>query len=107
MNGARSRIRAALNRPGRTEGVRKIAERFGVNPGTVQKISRPFEGAFPPHEKIGRAMLGSARPSAGRPLGGPDGQVPARWFSARALAGRGALSLHRSIYRYSSYFSAK
>ena len=39
------RIRSALNAPGRTEGVRKIAERFGVNPGTVQRISRPFEDA--------------------------------------------------------------
>ena len=39
------RIRAALNEPGRTEGVRKIAARFGVDPGTVQRISRPFEGA--------------------------------------------------------------
>ena len=38
-------IREALSKPGRTEGVRKIAERFGVNPGTVQRISRPFEGA--------------------------------------------------------------
>jgi DNA invertase Pin-like site-specific DNA recombinase len=38
-------IREALRQPGRTEGVRKIAERFGVNPGTVQRISRPFEGA--------------------------------------------------------------
>jgi hypothetical protein len=38
------RIRAALDKPGRTEGVRKIASRFGVNPGTVQRISRPFEG---------------------------------------------------------------
>jgi DNA invertase Pin-like site-specific DNA recombinase len=36
-------IRAALNKPGRTEGVRKIAARFGVDPGTVQRISRPFE----------------------------------------------------------------
>jgi DNA invertase Pin-like site-specific DNA recombinase len=39
------RIREALNAPGRTEGVRKIAIRFGVNPGTVQRISRPFEPA--------------------------------------------------------------
>jgi DNA invertase Pin-like site-specific DNA recombinase len=39
------RIREALNKPGRTEGVRKIAERFGVDPGTVQRISRPFVGA--------------------------------------------------------------
>jgi hypothetical protein len=38
-------IRAALNRPGRTEGVRKIATRFGVDRGTVQRISRPFDGA--------------------------------------------------------------
>jgi DNA invertase Pin-like site-specific DNA recombinase len=38
-------IREALKRPGRTEGVRKIAARFGVDPGTVQRISRPFEGA--------------------------------------------------------------
>ena len=40
-----SRIPAALNKPGRTEGVRKIAAQFGVDPGTVQRISRPFEGA--------------------------------------------------------------
>ena len=39
------RIREALNKPGRTEGVRKIAARFGVDPSTVQRISRPFEGA--------------------------------------------------------------
>jgi DNA invertase Pin-like site-specific DNA recombinase len=38
-------IRAALNKPGRTEGVRKIAARFGVDPGTVQRISRPFEAS--------------------------------------------------------------
>jgi hypothetical protein len=35
-------IRKALNEPGRP-GVRVIAERFGVAPGTVQRISRPFE----------------------------------------------------------------
>ena len=39
------RILAALNKPGRTEGVRKIAARFGVDPSTVQRISRPFAGA--------------------------------------------------------------
>ena len=39
-----TRILAALKAPGRTEGVRKIAKRFGVDPGTVQRISRPFEG---------------------------------------------------------------
>ena len=38
-------IRAALDKPGRTEGVRKIAARFGVDPGTVQRISRPFDEA--------------------------------------------------------------
>jgi DNA invertase Pin-like site-specific DNA recombinase len=32
-------IRAAPGRP----GVRKIAERFGVDPSTVQRISRPFD----------------------------------------------------------------
>jgi DNA invertase Pin-like site-specific DNA recombinase len=37
-----SRIKAALAKPGRP-GVRKIAERFGVDPGTVQRISRPLE----------------------------------------------------------------
>jgi DNA invertase Pin-like site-specific DNA recombinase len=35
------RIRKALATPGRP-GVRKIAEQFGVDPGTVQRISRPF-----------------------------------------------------------------
>jgi DNA invertase Pin-like site-specific DNA recombinase len=34
-------IRSALRAPGRKEGVRKIAARFGVDPGTVQRISRP------------------------------------------------------------------
>jgi ABC transporter substrate binding protein len=36
------RIRGALATPGRP-GVRVIAKQFGVNPGTVQRISRPFE----------------------------------------------------------------
>jgi DNA invertase Pin-like site-specific DNA recombinase len=39
------RIRDALNSPQRTEGVRKIAARFGVDPGTVQRISRPFDAS--------------------------------------------------------------
>jgi hypothetical protein len=39
------RIRAALKAPGRTEGVRQIARRFGVNPGTVQRISRPLDSS--------------------------------------------------------------
>ena len=38
------RIREALANPGRP-GIRVIAERFGVNPSTVQRISRPFDGA--------------------------------------------------------------
>jgi DNA invertase Pin-like site-specific DNA recombinase len=38
------RIHEALKAPGRTEGVRKIAARFGVAVGTVQRISRPFVG---------------------------------------------------------------
>jgi len=36
-----ARIRKTLATPGRP-GVRKIAEQFGVDPGTVQRISRPF-----------------------------------------------------------------
>jgi DNA invertase Pin-like site-specific DNA recombinase len=36
-------IREALATPGRP-GIRVIAERFGVNPSTVQRISRPFDG---------------------------------------------------------------
>jgi DNA invertase Pin-like site-specific DNA recombinase len=39
-----ARILAALTAPGRTEGVRKIAKRFGIDPSTVQRISRPFGG---------------------------------------------------------------
>src|SRR6516225_3052809 len=34
------RIREALKAPDRTEGVRKIAARFGVNASTVQRINR-------------------------------------------------------------------
>ena len=41
--GLETRIRAALNEPGRTKGVRKIAEEFGISPSTVQAISRPLE----------------------------------------------------------------
>ena len=38
------RILDALNKPGRTEGVRKIAARFGVDPSTVERISNsPFD----------------------------------------------------------------
>jgi hypothetical protein len=36
------RLREALATPG-GPGVRRIAARFGVNPGTVQRISRPFD----------------------------------------------------------------
>ena len=39
------RILAALKAPNRKEGVRKIAARFGVDPSTVQRISRPFDDA--------------------------------------------------------------
>ena len=46
----KERIQKALKAPGRTEGVRVIAERFGVNPSTVQTISmelagRPFDAS--------------------------------------------------------------
>src|SRR5882762_7488282 len=37
-------IRVALAQPGRP-GVRKIAVQFGVDPGTVQRISRPLKSA--------------------------------------------------------------
>jgi DNA invertase Pin-like site-specific DNA recombinase len=47
------RIREALNKPGRTEGVRKIAKRFGLNPGTVQRISASPFGAS---EAVGANM---------------------------------------------------
>jgi DNA invertase Pin-like site-specific DNA recombinase len=40
-----ARILAALRAPGRIEGVRRIAKRFGVDPATVQRISRPLGGA--------------------------------------------------------------
>jgi DNA invertase Pin-like site-specific DNA recombinase len=38
------RIREALATPGRP-GVRVIAKQFGVDPGTVQRVSHPFAGA--------------------------------------------------------------
>ena len=37
-------IKKALSEPGRP-GVREIAKRFKVNPGTVQRISRPFDAS--------------------------------------------------------------
>jgi transposase-like protein len=44
-------IHEALNKPGRTEGVRRIAERFGVNAGTVFSGSAALSPtqAAPPH----------------------------------------------------------
>ena len=54
-----NRIREALNEPRRTDGVRKIADRFGVNPGRVQRISRPFEASV--------GALGSAEPCLALP----------------------------------------
>jgi hypothetical protein len=39
------RIRAAVDKLGRTEGVRKIAARFGVAASTVQNLTRPFAPA--------------------------------------------------------------
>ena len=44
IGAARTAVDKTLKAPGRTEGVRKIAKRFGVDPGTVQRISRPFDG---------------------------------------------------------------
>jgi hypothetical protein len=40
-----AQILRALKVSGRSEGVRKIAAGFGVNAATVQRISRPFDGA--------------------------------------------------------------
>ena len=37
-------LRDVARRAGRL-GIRVIAERFGVNPSTVQRINRPFDGA--------------------------------------------------------------
>ena len=51
-----ARIKKALAIPGRP-GVRKIAEQFGVDPGTVQRISRPFSR---------RANSSSEAPTLGR-----------------------------------------
>jgi len=45
-------IREALNKPGRP-GVRKIAAQFGVDPGTVQRISRPRPFADAPASVVG------------------------------------------------------
>jgi DNA invertase Pin-like site-specific DNA recombinase len=37
-----AKVKAALAKPNRP-GVRKIAQQFGISPGTVQRISRPLE----------------------------------------------------------------
>jgi DNA invertase Pin-like site-specific DNA recombinase len=44
----RQRIAAALKAPGRAEGVRKIAKKFGVNASTVQAISREILVGYRP-----------------------------------------------------------
>ena len=55
-----AKIRAALKAPGRTEGVGKIAKRFGVDPGIVQRASRPSsESAKPRNTMKARLRLGS------------------------------------------------
>jgi DNA invertase Pin-like site-specific DNA recombinase len=68
------RILAALKTPGRTEGVRKIAKRFGVDPGTVQRIGRPFDGASAAARLIGASNHArqTIRPHAGRRLNTPQ-----------------------------------
>jgi len=46
MPDTEERILAALKARKETgDSVRKIAARFGVDPSTVQRISRPFESA--------------------------------------------------------------
>jgi hypothetical protein len=50
-------IRAALDKPGRAEGVRKIAALFGVDPATVQRISPPRAKRRPCHVRR-RAEVG-------------------------------------------------
>jgi len=62
----KERIQEALKAPGRTEGVRVIAERFGVNPSTVQAISaelagRPFEASAPRREA--QALISLSAPT--------------------------------------------
>ena len=44
---ARGYLSPLKRTPGRAEGVRKIAKRFGVDPSTVQRISRPLDGVSP------------------------------------------------------------
>jgi hypothetical protein len=62
------RVRKALNQPGCTEGVRKIAQRFGILVPTVQRISRPFEAS---------AAAGQATASRCAPMVAPSkGQLP-------------------------------
>jgi DNA invertase Pin-like site-specific DNA recombinase len=52
------RIHDVLKAPGRTEGVRRIAARFGVAVGTVQRISRPFVAAsVAPYDEIATITL--------------------------------------------------
>jgi len=67
------RILTALRAPNRKEGVRKIAERFGVNPSTVQRISRPFDVAA----AYGRRRINDSRTSDSfcRPMRGPIGNL--------------------------------
>jgi DNA-binding MarR family transcriptional regulator len=48
------RILAVLKTPGRAEGVREIAKRFGVDPSTVQRISRPLAAKASPRETVMR-----------------------------------------------------
>jgi len=58
------RIREALAAPGRP-GVRVIAKRFGVNPGTVQRISRPSSTArSASFSEAGRLRRGWRSPSS-------------------------------------------
>jgi DNA invertase Pin-like site-specific DNA recombinase len=71
------RIRAALNALRRTEGIRKIAERLGVSPGTVQRISALSSRQTWAREAVGasapriRAMMRS-------PLAAQPGDEPLR-----------------------------
>jgi hypothetical protein len=67
------RIREALAAPGRP-GVRVIAKQFGVDPGTVQRISRPFEASA--------AVVGTAQHSSSMATRSVSASVMARACTA-------------------------
>jgi hypothetical protein len=95
-----------LNVRGRTEGVRKIAQRFGISVRTVQRISHPSTAPTPSRDKAKATNVELKASALNTPLGTP---LPGPFIGVNRplLRRRDTASLHdRAISIISLFFPA-